>query len=218
MVERQIPTDFYREPAAPRLGETLRPGGLVLTKRALDFCAFPAGAALLDIGCGAGATLRLARAAGCDCLGVDHSDAMLAAAREAGLGTWVQGADTAALPFGDAAFAGIFLECGLSAMGTHGPVLAEAWRVLRPGGRLILSDLFAPSAGEEGPLPLGIDWAAHGFAPLLREDHTPTLGDFYAQMVFELGSRAASEAFVGGCGAAEAKQLHYLLWVLEKRP
>lgn len=218
-MKNETPTaDIYTSDRAPSLGATLRPGGEALTARALDFCAFPPGARLLDIGCGAGATLALARDRGYGCLGVDASPPLLEAARERGLGAFVREAKAEALPFPDAAFDGAFLECCLSAMEMRGPVLAEARRVLRPGGRLILSDLFAPvpPGDEAGPLPIGADWAAHGFGPLLVEDHTGALRSFYAQMVFQLGRAGAEAAF--GCPGVPAGELRYLLLVLEKLP
>jgi arsenite methyltransferase len=39
-------------------GEAIRPGGLALTERAMALCALPAGARVLDVGCGAGATVE----------------------------------------------------------------------------------------------------------------------------------------------------------------
>jgi arsenite methyltransferase len=39
-------------------GETIRPGGFALTKRAIEYCGFGKGARLLDVGCGLGATVE----------------------------------------------------------------------------------------------------------------------------------------------------------------
>ena len=39
-------------------GETLRPGGFLLTKRAVSNCGFEKDQKILDVGCGMGATVK----------------------------------------------------------------------------------------------------------------------------------------------------------------
>ncbi len=54
----QVPF-LFRQPALTRVtGHTLRPGGLILTQRAVDFCGFDPGNLVLDAGSGYGATAR----------------------------------------------------------------------------------------------------------------------------------------------------------------
>lgn len=214
-------SDIYTHPGAPMLGPVLRPGGTALTARALDAAAFPPGARLLDIGCGGGEALRLALARGLDCVGVDHSPPLLEQARAAGLSGRVQMAEAQNLPFPDAAFDGAFLECALSAMEERPLVLAEARRVLKPGGLLLCSDLFAsPELAAtldvlSGDLSL---FTQADFACRLWEDHTKELITFYGQMIMTLGSaRAARETLMGsGTNEAALKALEYHLLVLER--
>ena len=55
-------------------GPTLRPGGFSLTRRAVELCNLPAGALVLDIGCGLGATVHWLEANfGLKTLGLDAS-------------------------------------------------------------------------------------------------------------------------------------------------
>jgi len=49
----------------------LRPGGLELTARAVDFAGLGAGAAVLDLGCGSGDSVRYLRTLGIDAIGID---------------------------------------------------------------------------------------------------------------------------------------------------
>jgi SAM-dependent methyltransferase len=68
-------TIWQREDFQRAAGGTLRPGGLALTRRGLDLCArlcgLEAGALVLDLGCGTGATLHLLHELGYRGLGLD---------------------------------------------------------------------------------------------------------------------------------------------------
>jgi SAM-dependent methyltransferase len=89
----------------------------------------------LDLGCGEGRLSRDLKALGHDVVGVDRSEAMLAAARDADPSIETHLADAASLPFDDASF-----DCVLAFMSlqdvedAHGAI-AEATRVLEAGGR-----------------------------------------------------------------------------------
>lgn len=148
-------------------GATIRPGGPALTERALALCAFEPGASVLDVGCGLGASVSLMRERhGLDARGVDLSAALIAQ----GLARWpglpLQVAGAAALPFADGTMDGVLMECVLSVTGDVGHVLGEAWRVLRPQGRLVLSDMYSRE------IPSGPDGRGHEFRPSLRAGRT----------------------------------------------
>ncbi|WP_237216652.1 class I SAM-dependent methyltransferase, partial [Falsiroseomonas oryziterrae] len=103
--------------------------------------------ALLDIGTGTGRLLELATPRAERALGVDMSRDMLALARarlaERGLAdrAGVRQADMYRLPFGDASFDAVALQMVLHYAEDPAAALAEAARVLRPGGTLLLADL-----------------------------------------------------------------------------
>jgi ubiquinone/menaquinone biosynthesis C-methylase UbiE len=76
--------------------------------------------------------------------GVDLSPAMLAVAREraAGLGRDIdlREANAEALPFADASFDTVVCTLSLCGVPDNRAAIGEMWRVLRPGGRLLLLD------------------------------------------------------------------------------
>lgn len=117
-----------------------------------------AGSRVLDAACGAGwGTALLARDAD-KAVGVDHSPAALADARErhgelVELVELVEG-DLRALPFGEAEFDHVVCFEALAHVADPGQVLDELHRVLRRGGLLLVS---APNCGvypEGNPLHL----------------------------------------------------------------
>lgn len=144
------PTRVYEDPALlEALGGVLRPGGLALTDEALAACRLPQGARVLDVGCGAGGTVAHLRERGLTAVGVDASAALLAAGRDRAPGAPLARARGEHLPLGDGALDALLAECSLSLMPDVGAALAEFRRVLKPGGRLILADLYARS--PDGP-------------------------------------------------------------------
>ena len=103
---------------------------------------------LLDVGTGTGRVLELLAPRICQGLGVDASKAMLALARTRLSGEQfahcaVRQADMYRLPLANAAFDTVVLQMVLHYAEDPPGVIAEAARVLRRGGRLIVIDLVA---------------------------------------------------------------------------
>lgn len=119
-------------------GETLRPGGLAVTRRALALCGLSAPARIADVGCGAGASLAFFQEQGFQCIGFDRSFSLL---REAKSRAPVALADAGALPLHRESVDAVACECALSLVADPRAALAEYARVLRRGGWLILSDM-----------------------------------------------------------------------------
>ncbi len=104
---------------------------------------------VLDVGCGVGApALRLARLAAAEIVGISVSRRQIEranrAARDEGLAHRVrfEHADATALEFAPESFDAVFALESMIHMPDRGQVLAQIARVLRPGGRLVLTDFF----------------------------------------------------------------------------
>ncbi len=170
--------------AAEANGESLHPGGLDLTARAVGLCPLPPGARVLDAGCGLGASLRHLATLGFRPCGLDLTFAGL---QQCG-GSAAQAASER-LPIATGAFAAVLAECMLSLVADPAQTLREFCRVLAPGGWLIMSDLYARRPeGLAALRPLGGCYAglttrpaieawlaAAGFRCHTWEDHSPAL-------------------------------------------
>lgn len=186
-------------------GDAIRPGGFLLTERALAFCAFATGAKVLDVGCGSGATVEhMILNYNLDAVGVDPSPSLLAQGRHRRPGLPLTEAPGEQLPFADCVMDGVFAECALSVMAEPDRALAEMHRVLKAGGLLVISDVYARNpAGVDNlrRLPLAVclagamtrhDLAARisstGFQILLWEDHSRLLTELAARLILANGS------------------------------
>ena len=221
-------------------GPCLRPGGLELTRRGLDLCAFPSGARLLDVGCGPGASLALLQEKGFSCIGLDISCRLL---HEAPAGTARLQGDFASLPLAECCIDGILCECVLCLSESPARVVQQWARVLRPGGRILLSNIVGrPGVREDAGQPNGsFPYAGgvpslpcleemlerHGFRVLYSEDHSDLLAQLAAQIIWHFGSLAAFADLCAERGASplgsycffqdNASQIGYALVIAEKR-
>ncbi len=113
----------------------------------------PAGVSnLLDVGTGTGRVLELYGAQGVEGVGIDLSHDMLSVARanlaRAGLSNvYVRQGDMYRLPWSGPAFDAVTFHQVLHFADEPAAAIAEAGRVLRPGGRLVIVD-FAPHEVE----------------------------------------------------------------------
>jgi demethylmenaquinone methyltransferase/2-methoxy-6-polyprenyl-1,4-benzoquinol methylase len=105
--------------------------------------ALPEGSLLLDLACGTGDLSRLARRRNHRVIGADLSAGMLAANHS---GTPLLQADSTHLPFPDATFDGLVCGYALRNFTDLAASLAETARVIRPGGRLAILEVDAPSS------------------------------------------------------------------------
>jgi arsenite methyltransferase len=154
LADRGVPAccaALYESPAIRWLfGDELHPGGEATTRRSLELIALAAGERLLDVGSGPGTSAILAaREFGCAASGIDYGAGGVRAAKEAadaeGLSDRVSfvAGDAGALPFANGQFDAVLCECSLSVFPEKDRAVAEMRRVLRPGGRVAISDVVA---------------------------------------------------------------------------
>lgn len=119
-------------------------------RRLLQFAAVQPGESALDLCCGTGDVAFALAEAGARVTGMDFSAPMLAVAeaRKVKVGAaagpvFLQG-DALRTPFPDAHFDVVTISYGLRNLASVDEGLREMWRVLKPGGRLLVLDFGKP--------------------------------------------------------------------------
>ena len=136
---------------------------------------------LLDVACGSGLALELARMRGAECAGIDASHRLVAIARDRNPGGDIRVGDMRDLPWEDRRFDLVTSFRGI--WGTTPDALTEVRRVLRPGGRVAMTVW-----GDVGKSP-----GAWMFLPFRWAQQAKV--DNQAQMV-SLGHPGVGEAFL----------------------
>ena len=142
------------------------PGGEAHTRRLLELASLPAGASVLDMGAGAGESLPLLRSMGCAAAGIDLEPR----------GEGVAQGDLLRTGFPDGSFDGVLSQCAFFVSGDPRGALREARRILKPGGKLLLSDVFF-----EEPAQLLHE---AGFAVLRVEDMTAAWREYLLEALW----------------------------------
>ena len=141
-------TAYCTDVVAMLLGESYHPGGIALTRRLTGRLHLRPDTPVLDVACGRGATaITIAAEHGCPVAGVDLSEANIASAEYAASKTGgrfdFRVGDAEALPFADGSFDAVVCECALCTFPDKAAAAREFARVLRPGGRLGITDVTA---------------------------------------------------------------------------
>jgi len=189
-------TNLFENSIFSKMPEGVRPGGLMLTQRLVDYCNFEHGAIAIDIGCGTGTTVEYLRnVRGVHAVGVDLSAVLLEQGRKRTIDLQLIQSPGEDLPFTDNSIDGVLVECSLSVMPDAGRVLAEVNRILVPGGKLAITDLYTREAGYEKQLPGIMTYSeiiqilqGHCFDIMVFEDQSALLREFVAGFIMEHGS------------------------------
>lgn len=137
------------------------PGGREHSRHMIAQAALPRGARVLDLGAGAGETVALLRSLGYEARGLDLEPRS----------EEVERGDLLHAPYEDGSFDAVIGQCSFFVSGDQAGALREAHRLLKPGGKLLLSDLFFV------PPQLLLEDA--GFALLQAEELTAAWREYY---------------------------------------
>jgi ubiquinone/menaquinone biosynthesis C-methylase UbiE len=143
--------DVYRQVRIETYGEDLGQTSWVTTKESDDIpklLELTASSRVLEIGCGSGRyALRLAEKIGCRITGLDvnshgirNANQLASQAGLTSIANFEECDVSGTLPFEAASVAAVFSNDVLCHIPGRAAVLAEIYRVLKPGGRLLYSD------------------------------------------------------------------------------
>ncbi len=175
--------------ASARADDLLRPGGLELTTRVIQLAGLHPGAGVLDLGCGRGESVAYLRSLGFAAFGVDRRQPLESESHDA----FQIVAAAEELPLPNACMDGILAECSLSLVADLDRALAECARVLKIGGRLMVSDLYAREPGSAAALRSMHDTCVSGIFVREELEDKLTRHNFEIE-IWEDQSRALREA------------------------
>jgi len=151
---------FYERPIVEYLlGQSFHPGGAKLTRQLASAAMVSPKSNVLDVACGNGNSARViaadfgATVTGCDYSAVNIERATIAS-QDAGLNekTRFARASSEQLPFASRSFDVTLCECSLCLFESMGAALEQIHDVLKPGGRIGISDFFI-----NAPVPDSLD-------------------------------------------------------------
>ncbi len=133
----ELYSQVWQEQVQTGLGLTYKPGANVRVDAAAQILT--GGERLLDIGCGAGVLAAALGRRFREVYGVDIAQAAVDAARANGVHAYRVDLDSEPMPFEDSFFDSVTILSVLPYVYDPVDVLRQAHRVLRPGGRLLVS-------------------------------------------------------------------------------
>jgi demethylmenaquinone methyltransferase/2-methoxy-6-polyprenyl-1,4-benzoquinol methylase len=128
-----------------RTNDILSAGNAILWRLATVRAVAPeAGERILDIAAGTGTSSAALAKSGARVVAVDFSSGMIAEGRRKHTNIEFIEADAEKLPFGDNEFDAVTISFGLRNVRNPKTALSEMYRVLKPGGRLVICEFSRP--------------------------------------------------------------------------
>ncbi|WMJ84011.1 class I SAM-dependent methyltransferase [Oscillospiraceae bacterium LTW-04] len=168
---------------------TRHPGGEAHTTRMLALAGVKPPCRILDLGAGDGETVRQLRCLGFDAWGIDLAP-----------GHDVEHGDILNASFSDEEFDALITQCTFYVTGDPQKAFRESQRLLRPGGRLLFSDV---SFGGQVTLRAAAESA--GLTVLIMEDLTKIWREYYIESIWN------GTAYAMPCGCAKGKCTYWLM-------
>lgn len=132
-------------PGYDRTNTALSAGNDILWRIATTKAIDPKpGERVLDVACGTGTSIASIAKTGATVVGLDFSPAMIAEAEKRHPTFEFIVGDATKLPFGDDEFDAVTISFGLRNVQDPKAALAEMYRVLKPGGRLVVCEFSKP--------------------------------------------------------------------------
>lgn len=222
-------------------GDTLRPGGLKLTKRLFAAARMPVGSLVLDLGCGLGGSARyLTECWGLRVAGLDREREHLLYGRTRDAAALHIQAEMHKLPLRPGTFDAVLCECVLTLSPKPRSLLQHIGMLLRPKGRLLLTDIYRRGDGRSDAAPFGASGCLAGAASRtvlesglvgagltldVFEDHSRLLTELGARLIFAgmdiqdfLGLRRAGAARSGTHACYKARPGYCLVMATKNVP
>ena len=187
---------YLSETIRQTLPDAIRPGGLKLTRRVLELIDCK-GKQIVDAGCGTAISLSLFFDKGATGIGFDTNTELLQQAKKRAVPAFCCTMDKIALLAESCDV--VLSECAWN-LSDKARSLTEFYRILRPGGMLVLSDIYTRGESPETwPVPCCFASATSlefvveyveeaGFNVIITEDYTHLLQTTAAEFVFAYGS------------------------------
>jgi SAM-dependent methyltransferase len=213
---------YHSDLARMLLGDSLHPGGLRLTNRLGRLLGLNRGAWVADLASGQGASASaIARSFHCRVIGIEYRREALVRARQMALDApvsadiWFVQGDAEMPPLKPESLDAVFAECSLSVFPNKQLAVDQATRLLKPGGRLGITDVTV----EPGFLPqeldnplgqmlcvtgaLGVEGYARllsdaGLSKIYREDASEHVGELLARIKATLTAFTAFSGLLNG--------------------
>lgn len=154
----------------------------------------PAGARVVDLGCGSGVFTHILQQRGYRCVGVDLSPKLIAIAKTNFADIDFHTGDIEQLPFADASFDGVLLSGVLHHLPELSRCATEVFRILQPGGKFVAFD-----PNRMNPfMYLYRDRSSPFYSPVgVTENERPVLAHAVAAAFSAAGFRVGTEYLSG---------------------
>lgn len=228
---------YEQDWVAALLGDSYHPGGVALTRDLAEALQLSPGMKVVDIASGTGTSaLEMAARYGVNVIGIDRSPALVAKARRraseadlSGRVRFVVG-DGEMLPLAGASVDAIVCECALCTFPDKPAGIAEMVRVLRPEGRLGITDVAVDRESLGHDLQTLTQWVAclggacsiTGYAQLLNNGGlqvscTEDRGEALLDLVERVEPRLKALAVLGLPGLPEIDSAEVDRWMTVAR-